>query len=173
MNKKPGDKIPTQVKKKPTARSKDVEEVETGEKSQKPGDKIPNQSTEKREDKKSINQKSDSVLNGEKAFVFQDHNNIYRFLQTPTGYTCPICKMEFARIGQHISTKQCGDAINVDQFKESLKKYQQKMRNLKYKEKDPETFAKKIGQKKPNQKIRKGLRIHRRSHKKKRRCSQG
>ena len=149
MNKKPGDKIPTQVKKKPTARSKDVEEVETGEKSQKPGDKIPNQNTEKHvlvtqgEDKKSINQKCDSVLNGEKAFVFQDNNNIYRFLQTPTGYKCPICKMEFARIGQHISTKQCGDAINVDQFKEALKKYQQKMRNLKYKEKDPETFAEK------------------------------
>ena len=86
MNKKPGDKIPTQVKKKPTARSKDVEEVETGEKSQKPGDKIPNQNTEKHvlvtqgEDKKSINQKSDSVLNGEKAFVFQDNNDIYRFL---------------------------------------------------------------------------------------------
>ena len=147
MSIKPGDKIPTQIRKKPTARSKGVEEVERGEKSIKPGDKIPNQTKEKHiqttqgGDKKSINQKSNSVLNGEKAFVFQDKNDIYRFVQTPTGYTCPICKMEFARIGQHISTKQCGNAINIDQFKEALKRYQQKMRKAKHIEKDPVTFA--------------------------------
>ena len=86
---------------------------------------------------------SDSVLNVERAFVFSDENKMYRFVQTPKGYTCPICKMEFARIGQHISTKQCGDGINIEKFKEALKRYQKKMREAKHKEKDPTAYAKK------------------------------
>ena len=75
--------------------------------------------------------------------MFVDENKMYRFVQTPAGYKCPICKMTFARIGQHISTKQCGDGINIDQFKKALKKYQQMISDVKRKEKDPASFAKK------------------------------
>ena len=50
--------------------------------------------------------------------------------------------MTFARIGQHITTKQCGDGINIDQLKQALQKYQQMIRNAKQKEKDPASFAK-------------------------------
>ena len=97
------------------------------------------------EDEQNSKNMSDTVLNGEKAFVFENENKMYRFVQTPPGYTCPICKMTFARIGQHISTKQCGDGINIDQFKQALQKYQKMMRNVKQKEKDPASFARKIG----------------------------
>ena len=150
MNKKPGDKIPTQIRKNLTAKSNNVKgEVKWGEKKKKTGDEIPNQSREKQEptiqdgDEKSRNKKCDSVLNGEKAFLFEDETKMYRFVQTTTGYICPICKMEFVRIGQHISTKQCGYGINIEKFKEALKRYQKKMREAKHKEKDPTAYAKK------------------------------
>ena len=64
-------------------------------------------------------------------------------MQTPAGYTCPICKMEFPRIGQHISSKQCGDQINIDQFKKALKSFQQKLSTAKHKEKDMAAFREK------------------------------
>ena len=108
-NKKLGDKIPTKIKEKQVSKKQGGEVKERDEKSKKPRDKIPAQTpTTQGEDEKISKKKSDSVLNGEKAFVFQDGNKMYRFVQTSSGYTCPICKMEFARIGQHISTKQCG-----------------------------------------------------------------
>ena len=41
---------------------------------------------------------------GDEAFVFHDENETYLFVRTTYGYTCDICKLDFARIGQHIST---------------------------------------------------------------------
>ena len=168
MNKKPGDKIPTQIRKNLTAKSNNVKgEVKWGEKKKKPGDEIPNQSREKQEptiqdgDEKSRNKKCDSVLNGEKAFLFEDETKMYRFVQTTTGYICPICKMEFVRIGQHISTKQCGDGINIEKYKVALNKYQEKMRKAKQKEKDEIMFAAKKKRKVwSKRKTKEKLRIH-------------
>ena len=80
---------------------------------------------------------------GDEAFVFHNENETYQFVRTTYGYTCDICKLDFARIGQHISTKQCGDGINIGQFKKALKKYQMKMRVAKHREKDPEAYAEK------------------------------
>ena len=143
-NKKSGDKIPNQIKTKQVSKKQGEEVKARGEKSKKPWDEIPTQMPTTQGGNEKISRiMSDSVLNGERAFVFSDENKMYRFVQTPKGYTCPICKMEFARIGQHISTKQCGDEINIDKFKEALKRYQKNMCQAKQKEKDLATFSEK------------------------------
>ena len=96
--------------------------MERGEGNKKPRDKIPTQikdnqlpltlggdeSRKRKSDSVSRQQGEKMKVIGEEAFVFPDENKMYRFVKTARGYTCPIFKMEFARIGQHLSTKQCG-----------------------------------------------------------------